>query len=326
MSEPTPLRRRSALGVIVMSAVLCAGGVVAAPPLSASALGCTIAPSLQAAAAREGISCGAGVDTGGGGPSPSSPVTTPCRFGVNMGELTDTFLSFLNDPFVEYSHLYGTMMDPTPRPYTEREYSKNGKKTGYVAITPGDGGTGYRFTLDKVDGLNLHKVATFDCKNSQDGFTFVSYTDQPAMTPHVTPVPGPASDLDTQLTVSDAITALPGKPNEYLLRLDLTKTGTSSSPTVSVALPAPWQSAELISGPRDTETASVEGVVNFFIPGLEAGDTATLVLHVTAASSASGPMPVSVFSIARWKLRFSIARAATWTDMPVASALAVDLP
>lgn len=215
----TSSRRRSFASLIAAAAVL--AGLFVAPTQPASALGCVLGPSLASAAKAAGVSC-PDVEGGGGGSAAWGATGGACNFGWGRGRIPDGMLDFLNGG---YYFSTDSTLDSGER-VSRTYYMRGGRTIGQVEIWSYRG----RFVM----GINVYgraglkqEVAYFDCMESSSGAMYEATPNK-----NLIPMPGTGSvgvpaEVTGLVQTRGTMSALPD--NKYLLRIDVTNTGTTSN-------------------------------------------------------------------------------------------------
>lgn len=298
--------RRARAAVLGMALALAGGALVAVPSGSAYAMisGCTISSELQASADREGISCVGDDGAGVGLLAPTSQVGY-CNFAPNTDQLPVGMLGFLSD------HLYSyTLADATPVPglsdpryRTQTTYvNDKGRITGRVTYQINSYGT-FALQIDSFINAGAKQTAFFNCSTSKSGFT-MSYADTnpfyiPTSTATPTPVAGGTSPTAPPgaIQVTGSVTALPGHPAEYIGRINLTNTSSSSASDADVNFNESVYSVdEFFALPGDANCGIVgyNSAYRCEFDSIAPGATRTFVVHLVARTGVDVTQPLAV--------------------------------
>ncbi|MCS5734740.1 hypothetical protein [Herbiconiux daphne] len=325
----SPSRRRTAGIAVLALAALCCSPLAAAS--SASAAECRFSPGLKAPAEAAGISCLDVTDASGEGHAPAGGQHGgACRYSADASDFPDGFLDFTKDPYDEKF-----IEDANGKLTIHTHYNEEGEITGRVEIAVEKADSSYTWWINNpitIYGVKINQIASFSCKDSQDGWSFdvtdeqMGVDDPTGATPAAPTVPAPSPRILNPVAVTDAITPLPGRPDEYLLRLNLTNTGSKTAPYVDTAFDlTDWASVELVSGVG--ATCEVDAALELCeVVGVPAGSTTTLVFHVVAHEAAGDYLPVSILNDGRLKWSWSAADHLTWKTAPVQNTFFVTRP
>jgi len=268
----TSSRRRAFASLIATAAVI--AGLFVAPAGSASALGCVLGPSLASAAKAAGVSC-PDVEGSGGAGAAWGATGGACAYGWGKGRIPDGMLDFLNG--ANYFSTSSTLEsgERVSRTY----YMRGGRSVGQIEI--------WSYRGKFVMGINVYdraglkqEFAYFDCMESSGGAMYEATPNK-----NLIPMPGTGStSIPAEVTglvqTRGAMSALPD--NKYLLRIDVTNTGSTSN-YADVFLGLKGYSVESIPLlPRGVDCEPYEGlfcVVDSILPG----QTVSTILVLTAS-------------------------------------------
>ncbi|MDF2443795.1 MAG: hypothetical protein JWR01_1998 [Subtercola sp.] len=280
-----PVIKSLALSV---SIVVAAAALIVIPASSSSALGCVLGPSLGAAAAKVGISCptvegDGGIGGEGGGSWGSAPGA--CRYGWSNANLPAGVFDYLQTlPSKTYDFMLGSQH------FNQTVFQKNGKFAGRISITFRDDSS-FVMTVDLVNrSWGSHEFVYFDCAQSSGGPTYENLGGSLflAMPGSTDPVP---AGVRGSIVTHGATSSLPAQ--KFLLRVDVTNTGTSTNFT-EIDLGLAGYSIDAIPAlPAGMDCAPLEGLICSY-NGLTAGQTVTLVLVLNSETDRPGGSPIDI--------------------------------
>ena len=285
--------------------------------LGASAAQCTLTTDTQS-----GVSCGdpSGSGTIGGSGSGGSGGTAGggCIYSADSGDLPDSFWEFTKDYAVD------TAVKVNDGTLTRRIYTNDDNEiTGEVETFTSDKANTYYMWAANYSIKGIRQIAGFDCTKSAEGWSW-EVGDNPF--DELAGPGGPGLQEKPDVTSTSWMAPLPGKPNEYLLRIDLNNITSTDTDAVAIFSKNSWKRVSLQSGPTGVSCAEFHGLEQCSAPRIASGTTQTLVFHVVASDPSATSLPVDVISGGRVKWTWSTARPTVWTDAPVPTRLTVTVP
>jgi hypothetical protein len=302
--------------MMLATCLIAAGFVATAPAVTASAeeIDCSYTPGLQdyIGNGRDGYTCGRTT-----GVTPSSPVYgSPNLSGQAVpGHFTGSLCRFPLAPLPDYFYSRGVVTSTSvtldgedgagnPIYHTVTNYSRADQKlVGVRVITwmPGKfmNQTFFDTTLGKEDDGGVDIIQSQDCRNDDD-WNVENVTNHIDDDPGATAPTGPITPT-TGVTSTATLTAVPGKPREYFLRVDVTNHNPSTLLSTFASIDMGFDDfavTSVIQSPNDASCPiTTYRYGNCNIVDLPAGDTRSFLYLVTARPDAPVDASVPVTSI-----------------------------
>jgi hypothetical protein len=292
-SDSLSLRRRRGVVALLASAVATAlfASVVLVSAQPALALGCSISPSLQASAAREGIFCG---EEPGDGPWPgglgASPVSSGCTWNPNTDDLPEGFFDF-----TKYAQSYSSSYsDVNIGRFDDTTYVNGNRVTGEIHYLLRKDGTWILSARNRIVP-GWVQTMVFDCATSRDG---MKYELKEAPDKHlaadgtaflVPPATTSPSDSDPWVTpATSRATAVPGMPGDYLVRINLANTSTASSPAHLSLDTSSYSVLDVLALAPGATCNPLETTEDCAFPSIDGGQSQTITLHIKLNTGIEG--------------------------------------
>ncbi|MEF2979196.1 hypothetical protein [Subtercola sp. YIM 133946] len=284
---------------------------------SASAAQCTLTTDSQS-----GIACGdpsgaGSIGTPGNG-TPTASIPGGCSYSADPGDLPDSFWSFTGDQYTDW-----TFERPHGRSVTRVYTDPAGERTGLVNIDEDYASRTYTMWAWNTSIPGVRQVAGMDCMKSANGWSWAVTNDSHE---DVTLPKAPRVTEKALINASIVIAPLPGKTNEYLLRIDVTNSSAAAADAIVVFSNRNWSSVRQLSDPSDMLCGVQNGVEQCHLQSIDPGTADILVFDVSMSDVSAASEPIDVIGTGYTQWKWSTARPSGWTPAPALTDILVERP